>query len=174
MRNLVDYLVADPQATLASAAQTLAGPRWQNWVNVGGQIVRADDLETLLSGIEQELHQTWHAIHRVFDSWWAKYPRDKQQHAFACLTSLLGSDSPSMDQWHAALDRAVEIQNYIAEAVFSSRKKDHEDPYRRMVYQTPEEMEAVLGRAEDNSFVRQVREDTQAFITRVEEIRRRA
>ncbi|MGQ9649439.1 MAG: DUF4954 family protein [Phycisphaerae bacterium] len=173
VRNVVDYLVADPQATLASAAEALAGPRWQNWVNVGGQIVRADDLETLLSGIEQGLHQTWHAIHRVFDSWWAKYPLDKQQHAFACLTSLLGSNSPSKEQWHAALDRAVEIQQYIADAVFSSRKKDDEDPFRRMVYQTPEEMEVVLGRAEDNSFVRQVREETQVFISRIEEIRRR-
>ena len=42
-----------------------------------------------------------------------------------------------------------------------------------MVYQTPEEMEVVLGRAEDNSFVRQVREETQVFISRIEEIRRR-
>ncbi|NLE57401.1 MAG: DUF4954 family protein [Planctomycetes bacterium] len=173
VRNLLDYLTAEPGATLSSAGEALVGPRRQHWVNVGGQIVRADDLEALLSGIEQDQYNTWHAIHRVFDGWWTRYPLDKQQHAFACLTDLLGRGSLSMDQWHAALDRAVQIQNYISEAVFSSRKKDDEDPFRRMVYQTPEEMEAVLGRAEDNSFVRQVREDTQSFITRVEEIRRR-
>jgi hypothetical protein len=109
----------------------------------------------------------------VFDSWWDKYPLDKQQHAYATLLDLLGTDSLSEDQWQAALDRAVAIQQYIAEATYQSRKKDDDDPFRRMTCETPEEMKAVLGSAEDNSFVRMVHEETQAFIARVEEIRRR-
>jgi len=173
MKNLLDYLASDPRAGLSSMNQALAGPRCREWVNVGGQLARSDDLESLVLGIENGQYTSWDAIHGVFDAWWAKYPLDKQRHAYATLLELLGTESLSEGQWQAALDHAVEIQKYVAEATYRSRKKDHDDPFRRMTYETLEEMTAVLGSAEENSFVRMVNEETQRFIARVEEIRHR-
>ena len=43
-----------------------------------------------------------------------------------------------------------------------------------MVYRTPEEMAAVLGRPEDNSFVKQIRAETEAFAARANAARGRA
>jgi uncharacterized protein YlbG (UPF0298 family) len=43
--------------------------------------------------------------------------------------------------------------------VYRSRKKDFEDPFRKMVYRNEEEMDAVLGKPEDNSFVKQSRSE---------------
>ncbi len=37
-----------------------------------------------------------------------------------------------------------------------------------MTYENPEEMAAVLGDVEDNSFIQQVQQDTEAFLTRLE------
>ena len=61
----------------------------------------------------------------------------------------------------------------IADQVQATRKKDFESPFRRMVYETDEEMAAVLGTIEDNSFVKETREATQRFIARVAAIRER-
>jgi uncharacterized protein YlbG (UPF0298 family) len=41
-----------------------------------------------------------------------------------------------------------------AQEIYRSRKKDYEDSFRKIVYRNAEEMEAVLGRPEDNSFVK--------------------
>jgi uncharacterized protein YlbG (UPF0298 family) len=40
-----------------------------------------------------------------------------------------------------------------------------------MVYESQEEMDAVLGRMEENSFIKQVREGTEKFIARVGKVR---
>jgi hypothetical protein len=42
-----------------------------------------------------------------------------------------------------------------------------------MVYASDAEMEAVLGSPETNSFVRQVREETEAFARRIEAVKAR-
>ena len=39
VKNLLDYMAANPAATLDSMAEQLAGPRERNWVNLGGQLV---------------------------------------------------------------------------------------------------------------------------------------
>lgn len=170
-RNLLDYLVDEPQASPASMADSLAGPRWRQWVNVGGQLIRLDELEAMLCGIENGQYSTWHAIHRVFDHWWAKYPWDKRQHAFASLLDLYGWDGLSVEQFLGVLDRAKGLQQSIAEAVYQCRKKDDDDPFRQMNYATPDEMKAVLGCAENNAFVGQVRQDTVAMLERIDQIR---
>jgi hypothetical protein len=81
----------------------------------------------------------------------------------ATLLALLGAEGLAPQTWAAALDEAVGIQQYVADQTYLSRKKDYDSPFRQMTYSTPEEMAAVLGTAEDNSFVKQVRKETQAF-----------
>jgi hypothetical protein len=38
-------------------------------------------------------------------------------------------------------------------SIFDSRAKDYSNPFRKMVYDNNEEMNKVLGRLEDNSFI---------------------
>jgi len=47
--------------------------------------------------------------------------------------------------------------------VYRSRKKDHDNPFRRATYRSDAEMQAAIGTVEDNSFVHLVREETEQF-----------
>ncbi|MGC9455391.1 MAG: DUF4954 family protein [Phycisphaerae bacterium] len=173
VKNLLEYLEANDGTTLESMHTDLAGPRRRQWENLGGQIVARDDVDELRRRIGDGELQTWDDIHRAYDELWQRYPRDKQAHAYATLLELLGVEQPGREQFAAALDEAVVIQRYIRDATYESRKKDYDDPFRTMVYESPEEMEAVVGTIEDNSFVRTVREQTETFEQRVEAAKQR-
>ena len=41
------------------------------------------------------------------------------------------------------------------QGIFDSRAKDYSNPFRKMVYETNNEMNKVIGRLEDNSFIQQ-------------------
>ncbi len=174
VRNLLDWMEANPKANLAAMSGALAGPRERNWVNLGGQLVTAPDLAALKDEIKSDRYATWDAIHEAYDRLWETYPLDKQRHAFATLLHLLGLDTLTPEAWTGALDEAVRIQDHVAEQTYLTRKKDYDNPFRRMAYSTDEEMEAVLGTAEDNTFVKQVREETGQFKKLVEAVKQRA
>ena len=55
----------------------------------------------------------------------------------------------------------------------SIRKKDHENPFRKATYRNAEEMTAAIGLLEDNSFVKQIRSETETNLKRLEELRLR-
>jgi hypothetical protein len=173
MKNLIEYMKDNPFAALRDITGALAGKRQRQWENMGGQLVLAEDLAQLRHDIKSGKLATWSAIHDAYDGLWQKYPLDKQRHALATLLALLGADSLTPQAWAAALDEAVKIQQYVADQTYLSRKKDYDSPFRRMSYSTPEEMAAVLGTAEGNSFVKQVRKETLALAEVVDEIKRR-
>jgi hypothetical protein len=143
--------------------EALAGPRVREWANLGGQLMTAGDLAALKADIKDGRLATWTAVHEAYDRLWQKYPLDKRRHALATLRDLLGLDALTPPGWTAALDEAVRIQQYVCDQTYLSRKKDYENPFRQMVYSTPEEMAAVIGTAEGNSFVKQVKKETAEF-----------
>ncbi|MCX5676136.1 MAG: DUF4954 family protein [Planctomycetota bacterium] len=173
VKNLMAYLRDNPAATLRTLSGALAAKRQRLWVNLGGQLALADDVTQLKADIKAGKLDTWTAIHEAYDRLWQKYPLDKQRHAFATLLDLLDIKSLTPQAWLAALDEAVRIQHYIADQTYQSRKKDFDNPFRQMTYSTPEEMAAVLGTAEGNSFVKQVRQETLAFAELAEAIKKR-
>ena len=145
----------------------------RDWVNLGGQLVSSADLEQLRSDIKAGKLADWNAIHARYDSLWEKYTLDKQRHAYATLLELLGVKKLTGELWAAALDEAVAVQEYIAEQTYISRKKDFENPFRRASYSSDAEMHAVLGSADENSFIKQVRGETKDFTALVEEVKER-
>ncbi|MBM4018226.1 MAG: DUF4954 family protein [Planctomycetes bacterium] len=172
VKNLLAYMKDNPAATRQAMCDALAGPRKRRWENLGGQLIQADDLARLIADIADGKLATWSAIHDAYDRLWQKYPLDKQRHAFATLLDLLDLKTLTPEAWTAALDEAVTIQQYVADETYVSRKKDYDNPFRQMTYRSPQEMEAVLGTAEGNSFVKQVRKETLAFAELVAEARR--
>jgi len=173
MKNLLAYLRSEPDATRASMCEALAGKRQTAWVNLGGQLVAEPDVEQLKADITSGRLGSWPEIHAAYDRLWERYPRDKQRHAFAVLLEVLGAEELTADLWAGALDEAVRTQRYVRDQTYQSRKKDFDDPFRKMAYETDEEMAAVLGSAEDNSFVQQVARETEQFEQLVAEVRAR-
>ncbi len=143
------------------------------WVNLGGQLVKVSDLDTLRQDICNGTLDSWEAIHHRYDELWARYPDDKQHHALHCLCTVLGTDTMTGDLWLQALAHEERIQRRISEQVYLSRKKDHDNPFRTATCDTPEEALAVFGKVEENSFVNQVREETLASIRKIERMRDR-
>ena len=171
--NLVSYMRNNPEITFGRMCYDLQGKRQKEWVNLGGQIMLQDDLDMLRSDIGSDKLTTWKEIHARFDDLWDKYTQNKQQHAFATLCDLYGKEAIGQSDWEAALDRAIAIQQYICDQVYISRKKDFDNPFKKNTFRNSAEMTATIGRVEDNSFILQIREETEEIRKIVEEVRKR-
>ena len=139
----------------------LRGNREKEWVNLGGQVMLTQDLDKLRSDIGSGKLTSWNEIHERYDQLWEKYQLDKQKHAQATLCHLHGKDILTDEDWKAALDKTLEIQQYISDQVYISRKKDFDNPFRHTTFRNKAEMKAAIGSVDDNSFILQVRQDTE-------------
>jgi hypothetical protein len=68
----------------------------------------------------------------------------------------------------------VKIQKYVCDEVYNSRKKDFDNPYRKTTFRNADEMKAAFGTLEENSFIVQVRKETEEFIKLAEEVKSRS
>jgi len=170
MMNLLAYLRTNGNSTYHSMCGELSGSRVKDWINMGGQLVQQKDLDELRMAIGTGKLASWKAIHTRYDALWEKYSLDKQKHAFAVLC-MLSEGIPSVEQWKSCLDRAGQIQQFISDQVYMSRKKDYDNPFRKATFRNAAEMKATIGVVEDNSFILQVRQETEELKTFIEGIR---
>lgn len=173
VKNLLSYLKENPNKSFSSMSKALKIEREKNWGNLGGQLVPQKDVDKLRSDIDSGKLFTWEKIHERYNNLWTKYPLEKQKHSFSTLCNLLGTDNLTKEQWDGALNRAVQIQKYICRQVYISRKKDFDNPFRQLTYRNSAEMEAAIGKVEDNSFIKQVQKETKAFEKLIKEIKSR-
>jgi len=141
------------------------------WVNLGGQLVMADDLDALRTDICEGKLDSWKAIHERYNELWSRYPEDKLNHAVHCLCDVMGVKVMTPDTWLQALAYGERIQRRIAEQVYMSRKKDHDNVFRACTCRNDEELKAVFGDVDENSFVRQMREECNANLAKIDRLR---
>lgn len=173
IKNLMQYAKENPNDKFEDIAKKLAAQRVTQWTNLGGQLIPTPDVDNLRADIASGQLDSWQNIHDEYDNLWQKYTLDKTKHAFATLCHCLDTQTITSDQWASALDTAADIQQYICDQVYNSRKKDFDNPYRAATYRSPEEMNAAIGTIEDNSFVKQTRTETEQFKALVEDIKKR-
>lgn len=172
-KNLMEYLQSNPKATFQSMTREMKGNRHKEWVNLGGQLMQNDDLDNLRIDIGSGKLNRWNDIHNRYNDLWTKYKADKQKHAYATLCELYGTDNLTKADWKSVINKTVIIQKYVSDQVYSSRKKDFDNPFRQTTFRNPEEMKAAFGSVEDNSFIVQVRKETEDFEKLAEEIKKR-
>lgn len=131
------------------------------------------EVDKIRSDIGSGQLSSWDQIHQRYDAIWQQYPISKQQHAFAVLREISGAEQLDKDLWFMLLDRASEIQEYVRDQVYATRKKDYENPFRQATYRNMAEMTAAIGTVEDNSFVQQVRGETEEYKKKIDEIKKR-
>ncbi len=163
MTNLLKYLRVNSSATLSTMRNEMKGRRKTEWANLGGQIMLCTDLDKLREEIGAGKLNDWDAIHKRYDKLWKKYTTDKVEHAFATLHDLLEVDEITDSLWKKALKKAVEIQEYVSEQVYQSRRKDYDNPFRIATFRNTDEMKAAIGTVDDNSFIIQVRKETAEY-----------
>ena len=143
--------------------QILKGECSHSWVNMGGQLISEQSVDKLRQNIVSGKISSWETIHSEYNRLYEKYKIDKQKHAFSIFELLAGSDSLTVDIWLSFLDKAVDIQEFINKQVFSTRKKDFDNPFRKNTYRNSEEMDAAIGSINDNGFVKEIGNQTELF-----------
>jgi hypothetical protein len=171
---LVEYMTANPEADLETMCDELSGPRQRDWVNLGGQPVWAGDLDQLVAEIRTGRHRSWDDIHAACDRLWAKYGEDRQAHGLSILLEVLEVEALDDEQWRELLTEAVELKRKMAEATARSRGKDYTGHFRQMTFADADEMQAVVGSAQEDAFCRQMKAQAEEFAARAQEILRRS
>ncbi|CAN5233421.1 DUF4954 family protein [soil metagenome] len=135
------------------------------WINLGGQLMRADDVEDLKKKIKTGNIRMWQEVHAFYIENGTLYPQQKLQHAYTSLLEISGITSKQFTP-HTLKDvltTTLEMKERMAKGIYDSRAKDFTGNFRKMVYETTEEMNKVLGRIEDNSFIQQQLKETDEF-----------
>jgi len=173
VKNLLEYLETNPHANFATMQENLAAKRTSHWVNIGGQLVTEKDLADIIVKVKSAKLKNWDEIHNAYTELWQKYPLDKQKHAFATLLDLTLPEKVSVEWFTQMLDEAVSIQKYICEQVYISRKKDYDNEFRKNTYRNEQEQQACIGLIDENSFIVQIKQETELFTKRINTIKKR-
>jgi hypothetical protein len=89
------------------------------------------------------------------------------------LKHVLGTDTLTSDDWNNVLNKGIEIQNYVFNQVYETRKKDYENKFRQATFLSEDEMLAAWGKLDENSFILQQRKELKEFTERIQNIRKR-
>ncbi|NCI51114.1 DUF4954 family protein [Sediminibacterium roseum] len=145
------------------------------WMNIGGQLVPADDIALLKERIKTGKIKSWDAIHEFYTAQGEKYPQQKLKHALASLAEITGINLKKIDthQFANLLNGAVATKEWITKGIKDAREKDYQNPYRKMVYENTGEMNTVLGKLSDNGFINDQIEELKEFKAEVAALRKK-
>jgi uncharacterized protein DUF4954/uncharacterized protein DUF6819 len=144
----------------------------QDWLNAGGQLIRGSEMKKLIGQIHNGRIRNWEQVHDWYKLQGERYAVDKLAHALAALKAIGGinirKDGP--ETLGHMLRQSVATREQLMKEIYDSRAKDYSNPFRKMVYGSPEEMNAVVGRLQDNSFIRQEKVALKNYRDQVEKI----
>ncbi len=146
------------------------------WVNAGGQLIRESELQKLIRQIHSGRVKSWEQIHQWYKQQAEQYAADKLQHALAVLKEVQGVSlkrQGAKETLGSLLRQSQATKEWMTKEIYNSRAKDYTNPFRKMVYDSPEEMNAVVGKLQDNSFIRQEKEALKQYRKEVDEVLKR-
>lgn len=157
VRNILEYLEQHPGHYFSSLRAIVETAERGPWHNVGGQLMKEETLTDLKDRIRSGAINSWGELHENYRTIGEQYATDKLQHAIASLLYI--EEKTARDFTPAFLKecllQSVHIQTFLTEGIYHSRSKDYQNPFRRMTYENEAEMEAVIGKLDDNSFIKQ-------------------
>lgn len=147
--------------------------RVKEWVNFGGQIVPTFRVDELRKKIGEGNYKNWEEIHRVYGAWGEAYPFDKCSHAWAVLAMIHNDSALDAELFKKELVVAEEVRRLMDKQIFESRAKDYRNSFKKATYRNMAEMEIVLGKPAENSFIKIIRNESAAFIEMLERVSKR-
>lgn len=125
------------------------------WLNIGSQLMKRSAVQKLKDAIKSDKITSWDAVHDFYKDQGRLYAADKLQHAYTSLLEIksITSKQFTADKFELFLKEALATREWMCKGIYDSRAKDYSNPYRKMVYENNEEMNKVLGKLEDNSFI---------------------
>jgi len=163
---LLQHIKTNQVQSFSSLVESLPQqPERTAWLNLGGQLVPERAVQRLIEGICNNTIKSWDAIHEVYSHLGAQYANQKLFHAFAALLEITGNTRASFTPpvFKELLEEAGATKAWLFENIYQSRAKDYQNPFRQMLYDTDAELEAVVGRLDDNSFIKSQQEELHHF-----------
>lgn len=147
-------------------------PLYTEWENVGGQIIPSAKVQELFTEIKNGSISSWKSVHQFYNLCECSYDQYKARYALYLLEQLYSRpiEEFSVDLYRNITDDVSIVAYDIYNASLKSREKDYTDYYRNMTYRNEKEMEVVIGPIGDNSFLRQLRVDTEKFTSDIKKI----
>ena len=166
IQQLLDAVESDhlPFKTIQSLLLQAKGKRTA-FKNIGGQLIPEQSLNQLVKKIKSGVLKGWDDIHAWYRQQSLLYPSQKRTHALASLweiTRLTRSQLNSRTLSHL-VQEAMATNQWIEEQLVASRNKDYQNPFRKLVYDSDQEMNQVMGTLADNPFIAQHRKKTMQF-----------
>jgi hypothetical protein len=130
--------------------------RRSSWLNIGGQLFPQSAVNTFKKEISSGKIKSWDDVHVFYSINAQIYPEQKFQHSFASLLEILQIKPLDFDKklFKELVQQAVATREWMVKGIFESRAKDYHNPFRKMVYDNRKQMETVVGKLDENSFIK--------------------
>jgi hypothetical protein len=147
----------------------------EDWLNVGGQLMSKSTVNFLRQQVRSNKINSWDSIHEFYAHESASYSEQKIKHALASLQEIsrLNLKKATVENILNLINKAIITQEWITASISQSREKDYSNPFRKMVYDSQEEMDNVVGKLENNSFISQQKTELEKFKKQAAAIKRR-
>jgi len=163
---LVQLMQTKNISSVAAIKKLLRAKRTRNrWLNIGGQLIREEAFLKFRKDINAGRIKSWDEVHSFYQSQGASYAQDKFEHAMAVWEAL----NPELlaelnaEKLKELLADAVSFKEWLSKGIYDSRAKDYTNPFRKMVYDSTEEMNQVVGKFDDNAFIKLQQEELKNF-----------
>lgn len=149
-----------------------AKPVRKYWKNIGGLLMPEEAVKSMVRSIKSGKIAGWDEVHATYHRYSKAYATEKRHHAWASMLDVLKINPRKFTKklFVQLLQQSVLTNDKLTKAIYESRAKDYKNPFRQMVYDTKEEMEKVIGRLEDNSFILSQKEEALRFHSKVEKL----
>ncbi|MCW3073001.1 MAG: hypothetical protein JWP69_70 [Flaviaesturariibacter sp.] len=147
-------------------------PQRLTWLNIGGQLLPQPAVQTLLNNIKEKKYNSWNDVHHFYRQNSSAYGAQKLEHALASILELqeITINDFSADLLKDWLQQAWKTKEWMVKNIHGSRAKDYQSEFRKLAYDSREEMDEVIGKLEENTFIIQQQEEYTLFKERVEKI----
>jgi hypothetical protein len=171
-KTITNYCLDNQLLNWENISTELINNKISEWTNVGGQLMKTADVEEIKQAICMNKIKSWDELHNEYKRLGNQYPLDKARHAYSALLTVLKREGLILNKrtFLASLKEGLRINDSLSKRTFESRKKDYENPFRQMVYDTNKEMDAVVGELEKNSFIEQTNKEAKELFIKVENL----
>jgi hypothetical protein len=169
---LTEFITDNKIASFDELVSSLPRPVLSDWQNVGGQLIRSDELEKVLKYTKSGKMKSWDDMHKLYCDQSKRYVDEKLSHALAACKKVSGLTLSKNKgrELIRLLETSVRTKLWMVQAIHNSREKDYTNPFRLMVYDGPEEMNNVVGSLDENPFILQEQESLNKYkkaVTRI-------
>lgn len=153
---LISYLCEKQPQGLEDVKKNLPAQLSRSeWYNLGGQLIIKTQVDNLKQKIRKGEITSWDKVHDFYRTQGSRYAADRLQHAVTSLLEVEGLtwkqvDKEKLGQW---FEQSLVMNKWIVQKIYESREKDYTNPFRKMMFDSKEQMDAVMGKLEENEFI---------------------